>query len=339
MRRPFRTTRVSRWTGWLLVALSLALHLVTLYTYSRQPDRFAAFTVMPIWVWGGIGLACSVTAYWFLRAPLSLVLSGVWTMTVLLGADEARSIARWGGRKPEPGPAGKADGRPLLRVATLNCNFFGYTNGADPTDDLAEWEPDIVLLQEVHPNQTRLIADRLFDGTGDYRNHRSNGIATRWKITREVRNLKFRDQQLTLRLPDGREIEVLNLHLASAATDLRLWERQCWRTHRENRRRRGTELSAALSLLAQTDEGRPAIVGGDFNSPPGDPILRLLKADFDDAFAEAGGGWGNTYQRRIPLLRIDQIHASRQFRPHACTAVTTRHSDHRIVVADFLLAP
>lgn len=339
MSRLTRTTPFSRWTGWLLVALSLALHLVTIYTYSRQPDRLAAFTVMPIWIWGGMGLIFSVTAYWFLRAPLSLVLSGIWAMTVLLGADEARSVARWSGRKPEPGSAGKGDGRSVLRIATLNCNFFHYTPGADPSDDLAEWEPDIVLLQEVRPQHTRLIADRLFDGTGDHRTHRTNGIATRWEITREVRNLKFRDQQVTIRLPGGREIEVLNLHLASAATDLRLWERQCWRTHRDNRRRRGTELSTALSLLDQTDEGRPAIVGGDFNTPPGDPILRLLKANFDDAFAEAGGGWGNTYQRRIPLLRIDQIHASRQFRPVACSAVTTRHSDHRFVIADFQLAP
>ena len=55
-----------------------------------------------------------------------------------------------------------------------------------------------------------------------------------------------------------------------------------------------------------------------------------------DAFAAAGTGWGNTYQRRIPIHRIDQIHCTRQFRPLRCSAVTTRHSDHRMVVADLL---
>ncbi len=331
-----RTTRLRRWSGWLLVALSLALHLLTLYAYSRQPDHLAAFTVVPIWVWGSFGLILSITAYWFLRAPLSLVLSGIWATTVLLGADEARAIARWGGKRPEPGPAGSVNGRPLLRIATLNCNFFQYGEGSNPADDLAAWDPDIVLLQEVRPHQTRHIADKLYQGHGDYRTHSTNGVVTRWKIDREVRNLSFRDQQLTVLLPDGREIEILNIHLATAATDLRLWERQCWRNHRLNRRKRHTELATALGLLSQTAGDRPAIVGGDFNTPPGDPILRLLKADYDDAFTQVGSGWGNTFQRRIPILRIDQIHAGRQFRPHASAVVTTRHSDHRFVVADFI---
>ena len=333
-----KSSRFRRRAGWILVGLSLLLHLVTVFAFSRQPDGMAAFTVMPIWAWGIAGLLLAITAFWFLRAPLSLVVTGVWVMTILLGADEARVIANVGKRTPLRGPAGLADGRPLIRVLTLNCNYFNY-GGGDPDIDIREWDPDIVLLQEVQPHQVKRVADRLFHGRGDYRSHQTNGIVTRWRITREVRNPRYRDQQVTVAKPDGSLIEVVNLHLESAATDLRLWNSECWQAHRDNRNSRREELGNALLILEDTASGRPAILGGDFNAPPGDPIQSLLKANFEDSFINAGTGWGDTYQRRIPVHRIDQIHATRQFRPQRCAAVSTRRSDHRMVVADLLQVP
>jgi endonuclease/exonuclease/phosphatase family metal-dependent hydrolase len=337
-----KSSRLRRRAGWTLIGCSLLLHMVTVYAFAEQPDRLAAFTVVPIWAWGGIGLLCSTIAFWFLRAPLSLIVTGIWAMTILLGADEARVIGNIGKSAPAPGGPGIADGRPLMRVVTLNCNYFLYGGnkgvGGDPSADLRQWDPDIVLLQEVYPHQVRHIADTLFQGRGDYRIYASNGVITRWKIVREVNPSAggYRLQQVTVRKPDNMDIEVVNVHLQSAATDLRLWQRDCWRTHAINRIQRRKELAIALTILADTAPGKPAIFGGDFNAPPGDPIQSLLRADFRDSFVEAGVGWGNTFQRRIPIHRIDQIHHSRQFKALRCAAVTTRRSDHRMVVADLL---
>jgi endonuclease/exonuclease/phosphatase (EEP) superfamily protein YafD len=333
-----KSSRFRRRAGWSLVGFSLLLHLLTVYAYARQPAGLAAFTVMPIWIWGAVGLLFSITAFWFLRASLSLVITGVWAMTILLGADEARVIANLKKNPPRPGQAGSVDGRPLLRVLTLNCNYFNY-GGGDPDIDIRAWDPDIVLLQEVLPHQVKRVADRLYHGHGDYRCHQTNGIVTRWRIDREVRYPRYRDQQVTVKKPDGSLIEVVNLHLESAATDLRLWRAECWKNHEINRTAREKELGTALYILADTAAGRPSIVGGDFNAPPGDPIQLLLKGNFEDAFTQAGTGWGNTYQRRIPAHRIDQIHATRHFRAIHCAAVTTRRSDHRMVVADLLQVP
>lgn len=327
--------------AWLLVGASLALHLLTVYAYSRQPDRLAAFTVMPIWAWGGLGLLLSGSAFYFLRAPLSLVVTTLWTLTVLLGADEARVIANLGTPGPRPGPAAEIDGRRPIRVITLNTALF--TKG-DPTEDLAKWDPDIVLLQETPPALVGSIARRLYDGQGDFRGYAHNGVATRWSIPREVRNPHpdFREfnHNVTVRLPDGREIEVVNLHLSSAATDLRLWQRESWRRHMHNRRHRRGELAVALGILKDTTSfpGHQAVIlGGDFNTPPGDPIHRALDPDFTDAFLAVGTGWGDTFHRRVPILRIDRLYVTRHLTPVRCRAITTRHSDHRMVVADLLL--
>lgn len=336
-----RTTPFTRRTGWLLVILSLALHLLTIFAFARQPDKLAAFTVMPIWVWGGIGLILSSSAFYFLRAPLSLVVTAMWALTILLGADEARVIANLTKPSPKPGTPELFDGVRPIRVITLNASIFRF---GDPSDDIAAWEPDIVILQEVTPSHVKKIADRLYGGLGDYRAFALNGVVTRWKIKREVRNpdpkFLYFNHNATIEHPEKGNIEVANIHLSSAATDLRLWQKQCWRKHRDNRKQRQLEIAVALQILEDTTSfptSQPVIFAGDFNAPPSDPIQRLLERDFDDAFHIAGTGWGDTFQRRIPILRLDQIHTTRHFTVIRCSASTTRKSDHRMVVADLLL--
>jgi endonuclease/exonuclease/phosphatase (EEP) superfamily protein YafD len=321
--------------GWILVGASLLLHIFTVYCFARQPDRFAAFTVMPIWLWGGFGLLMACVAFYFLRASLSLVMTAVWAVTLLVGADEARVLANFGKSPPRPGVAEYHQGKRVLRVITLNCAVF--TRG-DPSRDLAAWRPDVVLLQDAYPDQVRRIADALYGSQGDYRAHQTNGIVTRWKIQREIRNPTQRNHQVTILTPSGGSFEVVNVHLRTAATDLRLWNRSAWREHRANRALRQKELSFTRKVLEQTTRfpNTPTLFGGDFNAPAPDIVHRQLSRDFVDAFAAAGTGWGDTFHWRFPILRIDHIYATRHFTPVRCRAVTTRHSDHRMVVADLI---
>jgi endonuclease/exonuclease/phosphatase (EEP) superfamily protein YafD len=327
---------LSRRLGWTLVGISLLLQLFTVYCFAWQPDRFAAFTVMPIWLWGGFGLLLSTVAFYFFRASFSLVITAVWAVTLLLGADEARVLANFGKSAPLPGLAKPHEGKPVIRAITMNCAFFNFGN---PAVDLSLWQPDIVLLQDILPDQVRQIADALYGGLGDYRVHQSNGVVTRWKIPREAQNSAQHSQQITLALPSGREIEVVNVHLATAATDLRLWRKSAWNHHRSNRAIRQKELLLTQQILKQTTAfpNIPTLFGGDFNSPASDIIHRQLARDFLNAFAAAGTGWGDTFQRRFPVLRIDHLYSTRHLTPVRCCAVTTRHSDHRMVVADFLM--
>lgn len=331
---------LSRRLGWTLLLVSLLLHLFTVYCFSRQPDRFAAFTVVPIWLWGGFGLALSSGVFYFLRTPPSLVMTGVWAVTLLVGADEARVLVNMGKSPPLPGKPELHEGQPVIRVITLNCALFRYgKHTAGLPAEVASWRPDIVLLQEAHPHQVRQVANALFGGRADYRAHLTNGIVTRWKIQREIRKSgPERSQQVTVRLPDGAEIEVVNVHLSSAATNLRLWRRAAWAEHRQNRIDRHQELALTRQILQQTTSypDHPTLFGGDFNAPAPDIVHRQLKPDLTDTFAAAGTGWGNTFQRRFAILRIDHLYSSHHFTPVRCRAITTRHSDHRMLVTDLL---
>lgn len=328
---------LSRSLGYIVVGLSLLLQLFTVYTFSLQPDRFAAFTVMPIWLWGGFGMLFCLAAFYFLRARFSLIMMGVWVVTLLLGADEARVLLNIGTPPPLPGPAAPYEGKRTLRVITMNCAGFQYGN---PAEELALWQPDIVLLQDAGPFQTRQIAAALYGRRGDFRSHLSNSIITRWKIERETPNPdpRSRDQQVTIRRSRWAKIEVVNVHLNSAATDLRLWRKPAWSAHRANRQSRLNELTTTRQTLAGSTHFPHAatIFGGDFNAPASDIVHRKLAPDLVDAFDAVGTGWGNTFQRRLPILRIDHIYATRHFVPVRSIVFTSRKSDHRIVIADFL---
>lgn len=324
--------------GIALVVGALGFHLVTFVLYVRQPDMFAAFTLFPIWVWGAVGLTMSCSAFLFLRAPLSLLATTIWALTILLMADEARSLGRIGAEAPEPGTPRAYGGRQVLRVATIN--WSGSPGNFSPA--IIQYQPDVVFIQEIpHPYRLRQLNDVLFEGKGDYRYDavKRCGVVVRGTIERQIRSQEYRSQHLTVMLPSTRRIELVNLHLQAAATDMRLWRRDCWRVHRINRKLRRGELLFALSVLKQHSPfpSRPTIMAGDFNAPAGDSIYRMLETDFVDAFGMSGVGWGNTYHRRLPILRLDHIYANDAFVPVRSSVVSIPESDHRMVVADLIL--
>ncbi len=56
-----------------------------------------------------------------------------------------------------------------------------------------------------------------------------------------------------------------------------------------------------------------------------------------DAFLKKGFGVGRTYTSLSPTLRIDYILADKSFDVEQCKRITTKSSDHYMVVADLQL--
>ena len=319
-----------------LLGLSLTLHLITVVLYIRLPVRLTAFTVFPICVWGAIGLLLGIFCFLAYRARFSLSIIILWTFTILTLSDEARSLGRLGVEPLTEGPPEEYSGSRVLRVITLNC-----ARNTNPLAAVVEFEPDIIFLQEIpHGYALKLLAEDLYSGSGDYRYDEQKGcaIVTRGIINDEINLPLYRSQMLSVELPNGRNVQLLNVHLQPAATNLRLFNRKCWQEHNENRRLRQVELTYALGILEQdSDFPRiPTIVAGDFNAPANDIVYRLLDPQFTDAFGEVGTGWANTYHRSLPLLRIDHIYCSNKLLPVRSRAFKRGKSDHRMVVADFI---
>ena len=207
---------------------------------------------------------------------------------------------------------------------------------------LTPWQPDIVFIQELpHPYLLKQLADSLYGETGDYRYDEDHlcGIVLRGRIKKALLEPQYRSQYLTALLPNGNLVELVNLHLQPASTNLSLWEPSCWKEHRQNRMNRRNELEFALAFLHEYTPfpNRPALIVGDFNAPASDGATNILLGDFIDTFHEVGTGWGNTYHRRIPVLRLDRVYASHHFLPLRSRAVTIPESEHRLIISDLLL--
>lgn len=332
-----------RWPPRLLIIASFGLHVFTAACYMRQPDMMAAFTVYPLWMWGLLGLALSALAYLFWRAPLSLVVTVIWSLTILFFSDESLALARIGREAPQPGAAAPFMKQDTLRVCTLNWGGKKHSKEEviAQADLVASYHPDILFLQEVHPWQAKMIADLLYKDGGDYRTSSNSAIITRWKIHVAMHNPMPHSQHLTVKLPNSRYIDCVNFHLRSANTDMRLWRRSCWRAHSLNRKLQRREVFYSLALLKNYTPfpTRPVIVAGDFNAPATDPLHDLLRMDFVDSFAKAGTGWANTWHRRIPLHRIDYIYTTPLLNSVRSHTVIAPASDHRMLVSDFILMP
>lgn len=324
--------------GLALVLFSLALNVFTVALFVRQPDLFTAYTVIPIWLWGIFGLLLGLLPYFLFRTPLSLFTCTVWFVTILCLSDEVPGLVRFAQDRPEQGKPSSYLNRQPLRV--ISCNWS--SNKAPLTPALAAWNPDIVFIQEMpHPYRIKQLADALYGDAGDYRYDEDHlcGVVLRGRIKKALLQPQYRSQYLTARLPNGNLVELVNLHLQPASTNLTLWSPSCWKEHRKNRIERRRELEFALAFLREYTPfpNRPALISGDFNASATDGATDVLERDFTDTFGAVGTGWGNTYHRRIPILRLDQIHASHHFLPLRSRAVKIKQSEHRIIVSDLLL--
>lgn len=322
-------------TAFLAIPASLALHFVIMLCFAFRWDKVSAITIIPFSAWTAIGTALAIYGYLVLRWKQTLFLALIWGGSAVICADETRGLARSFSELPTPGTATAVDGELPLRVLTINCGSF--VNRAAAAREIEAYKPDVVFFQESpHYRFLQNMTDRMFGRDGAFIYDFDCSIAARGKLTKTSAMRHGNWLQATLTLAGGRQIELLNVHLDQAVTDLKLWRKSTWKHHYYSRRARRLELSTAVNNLLRTGAPRPAIVAGDFNAPASDAVFRQLERHFSDTYARAGSGWPNTFSNSLPLLRIDQIWTTPEFAPVRHSATKSSHSDHRFVICDMI---
>lgn len=97
------------------------------------------------------------------------------------------------------------------------------------------------------------------------------------------------------------------------------------------------ELELASAEKGAAKEQLPTIIAGDTNLPGLSPVLHRYFSAYADAFEQAGWGFGYTYPRRLPWMRIDRIMGSHAIEFSSFSVTCGDASDHLCVVADFHL--
>ena len=229
---------------------------------------------------------------------------------------------------------------PAHRVRLVSWNVHEeFRNANRMVKTLRALRPDIVCLQEARSKNF----GELLPGA-EVTHTREVTTLVRGRILRQrpyrlgpEPNYRF-GMDTWIELPQGR-LRVLNVHYVIDVTG-RIREvknpEEPERTF-HTREARALEQQAVLAWMKQSTG--PALVSGDFNTPPSVLFYRQLAEVATNAFAAAGRGWGFTFRRDRPLIRIDHTWCLDGVRPLRSYTVDAGVSDHRLLVTDVLIPP
>lgn len=304
--------------------------VICFFSYLVRPDALAAFTFFPAWIWAVVGVIPSLSVGIYQTRAMLVMLLG-WTIFITIITEEPRSLMQ-GFFVSESDWQAIPQGKRLL-IVSLNC-AGGNIHAAKETLDL---HPDIVLLQETPSrlDDLKILANDLFGEEASILLGSDTTIIVGGTIEEIVLPDRSQNQfmvhaRVTTRT--GIVTHVFSTRLIPPVIDTDLLTASCWRDHYNDRLSRRTQVSKIAEQIATIPTNEAIIVGGDFNVPANDGCLRFLRERLSDTFNRGGIGWGHTATNQIPLFRVDQIWASKHFRPFAVTAIRTKYSDHRMVV-------
>ena len=258
----------------------------------------------------------------------------------------------------------------VLKVVTWNVGRFslsqsssgvsGFEQCADSVFAyIREQNPDIVCLQEFKIKDSRRIKQYLKKKMPGYHSEyyvftSSNGSAGNLTLSRlPVRNrgvVKFDGGTNLAIFSDyeyaGKVFRVYNCHFESYNISFSGIARAMMKQDKEVFAETGGKMKRSISRRPkQVDqvfndiESCPveSFVCGDFNDNPMSYTYCRMMRDRQDTFVEAGDGFGATYSRLWPMLRIDYVLC-----PKSCTVVShetprVKLSDHYPVITEIAL--
>jgi endonuclease/exonuclease/phosphatase (EEP) superfamily protein YafD len=255
------------------------------------------------------------------------------------------------------GPEPARPGAPApVRVMTCNAKY-GPHDGRELIKDIERHRPQLVLLQDA-PGILHGPLAPFFRGW-KVCSFEQYVIASRGPVT-DVKVLwarypggKLPVLRCVARL-EGKPVACYSVHLQSPRESLNAFRpdpADNWRPLEAIRElEQGARVrflqAQALRRLVEAETGA-VLVAGDLNSPEASRVCATLEeAGLQDAFSQAGRGYGYTYghfllRHRIPWLhwswmRLDHLLASRQIQVLRCWVGTRKASDHRPVFADLV---
>jgi len=94
-----------------------------------------------------------------------------------------------------------------------------------------------------------------------------------------------------------------------------------------------------LSVRIKSQQGRPVLIAGDFNTPSESPLFQFMHQQASNAFEVAGEGYSPTWPCPYPVLVIDQIWGNQQIAFDSCRNIRSKSSDHCAILTEFHFIP
>lgn len=250
------------------------------------------------------------------------------------------------------GPAPADEGSFRLTVVSCNTQAF-QPDFSRVLDEILPLRPDVVALQEAFP-----LSPLLDEAFRDWHtvSYDRYWVGSRYplKIVAKCEiELYERSAGMVVEIetPSG-PVVLGDIHQMTARWGLRELTRHSLlngegpRRLAEQEEKRGEESLAIRDYIESARGDKPLLVVGDLNTPSSSSLYQQHWGDLQNAFDQAGVGYGYTspckanrfWPENLPWARIDHILCSPEWRVDSCRIGRSAGSDHRMIAATLTLA-
>lgn len=310
--------------------------LISFSSYYISPNSIPFISVISLSVPVLIFLNIAFIIYWLIKLKRPFLIS---TIVLLIGYQYVISFYRLSEKKIILSED--------LKVMTYNIrmfNFYDWIKEENVDEKIIEFvqvkDPDILCLQEYHkPKNGQLKFKYKYVNIANKGNNTGQAIFSKYKIINKG-SLNFSNTTNNAIyvdiLKNKDTIRVYNVHLESLR--IRPKEEKFTKENSEklkSRLERGFKIQAnqaSLIIEHQKSISHKAIICGDFNNTAFSWVYKNLKEGKNDAFEEAGQGFGSTYDFKFPL-RIDFILPDEEIVVNNYKTYDIKLSDHAPIMA------
>lgn len=313
-----------------------AILLVSFSSYYISPNSFPIISVISLSVPVLILINLAFIIYWLVKLKRPFLIS---TIVLLIGYQYVVSFYRFSEKKIILSED--------LKVMTYNIRMFNFYDWIDEEnvdekiiDFVKTKDPDILCLQEYHkPKKGKLKFKHKYINIANKGNHTGQAIFSKYKIINSG-SLNFSNTTNNAIFVDiiknNDTVRIYNVHLESLK--IRPKEEEFTKENSEklrSRLERGFKIQANQASLILTHQSKikhKSIICGDFNNTAFSWVYKNLKEGKNDAFEEAGQGFGSTYDLKFPL-RIDFILTDEKIEVNNFKTYDIKLSDHFPIMA------
>ena len=317
----------------VLNSISAVLLAISYLLPHVPPAKFSFISILSLTVPFLIILNVCFLIYWLIRLKKQVLLS---LLVLLLGYNYATSLYQFGGDDETISKEG-------LKVMTYNVrlfNVFNWLPDANIKDEISSFikteNPDVLCMQEYRPNTSlSLKGYSKYEELSGEKIKTGQAIYSRYPIVNSG-SIEFPNTANNAIFADivkGEDtVRIYNLHLQSLRIDTA--NQPITEENSENLVRRVAlafrqqQNQMELFLKHKDSSKHPLIICGDFNNTAYSYVYRNIREGLNDAFVEAGIGFGRTFKFDLFPMRIDFILTDPDFEVENFKSYKEEFSDH-----------
>lgn len=312
------------------------LLLISFSSYYISPNSIPFISIISLSVPVLILLNALFIIYWLITFKRQFLIS---TIVLLIGFQYVLSFYRIKEKKVI-----LTEDIKLMTYNVRMFNLYDWISKENVKKEIVDFiktkDPDILSIQEFHESKiTEIKFPYKYIKITNKSNHSGQAIYSKYKIINSG-SLNFSNtgnNAIFVDILKNKDtLRVYNVHLESLRINPK--EEELTQENTEKFRKRvekGFKIQAnqaTLILQHQEKIKHKSIICGDFNNTAFSWVYKNLKDGKNDAFEEAGSGFGSTYDLKFPL-RIDFILTDEAITVNNFKTYNVEYSDHEPIMA------